>query len=126
MPPPAASDAAVPAGYRADLGETTLATQQFRQVLTHVRAREGDVSEEAVDLRRNIAMLLLAEGNREQAEAELISLYENLELLYGPDHEAAREIAERLWLPLSLSRRRGSAASQWGVSPACRWGCRLL
>lgn len=97
---PASSDALdcrrEAAHCRAELGETTLAIRQFRQVLDHVRAGEGDVSTDAVELRRNIAMLLVAEGDREQAEAELIPLYEDFVVLYGPDHEETRAVGELL------------------------------
>ncbi|GAA4714866.1 protein kinase [Phytohabitans rumicis] len=81
---------------RAGLGQATIALRQFRQVLTQVRARDGDVSTEAVDLRRNIAILLLAEGYTEEAVAELIPLHEDLLVLHGPDHEETREIADIL------------------------------
>ncbi|MBE1487492.1 hypothetical protein [Plantactinospora soyae] len=46
---------------------------------------EGDASCIAPALRRGIAMLLLAERDVEQAEAELVSLHEGLLVLYGPD-----------------------------------------
>ncbi|MDT4992350.1 MAG: eukaryotic-like serine/threonine-protein kinase, partial [Actinoplanes sp.] len=92
---------------RAELGQTTVALRQFRQVLTHVRARSGDVSRDAVDLRRSIGLLLLAEGDVEPALAELIPLYDDFLLLYGPDHEETREIADIL----SRLRRTGGTAS---------------
>ncbi|SCG14833.1 Serine/threonine protein kinase [Micromonospora echinofusca] len=92
---------------RAELGQGTVALRQFRQVLTHVRAAEGDVSSDALELRRNIGMLLLAEGNVGRAVAELMPLHEDLSLLYGPDHEEAREIAD----VLTRLRRAGGATS---------------
>jgi len=91
---------------RAELGQATIALRQFRQVLTHVRARDGDVSTEAVDLRRNIAMLLLASGDTEEAVAELIPLHDDFLVLYGPDHEETREIAD------ILARLRASGDQQ--------------
>ncbi|NJP32853.1 serine/threonine protein kinase [Micromonospora sp. HSS6-12] len=81
---------------RAELGQATIALRQFRQVLTHVRATEGDVSSDALELRRNIGLLLLAEGNVEQAMAELVPLHEDLSLVYGTDHEETQEIADVL------------------------------
>jgi len=81
---------------RAELGQTTIALRQFRQVLTHVRARSGDVSPAVVDLRRSIGLLLLAEGDVELALAELIPLYDDFLVLYGPDHEETQEIADVL------------------------------
>lgn len=81
---------------RAELGQSTAALRRFRQVLTHVRAAEGDVSSDALELRRNIGMLLLAEGSVEQAVAELVPLHEDLSLVYGPDHEETQEISDLL------------------------------
>jgi hypothetical protein len=91
---------------RAELGQATIALRQFPQVLTHVRARDGDVSTEAVDLRRNIAMLLLAEGDTEEAVAELVPLHADFLVLYGPDHEETREVAD------VLTRLRASLESK--------------
>ncbi|MEU4773961.1 serine/threonine-protein kinase [Micromonospora sp. NPDC023644] len=81
---------------RAELGQATVALRQFRQVLAHVRAAEGDVSSDALELRRDISMLLLAEGNVVQAVAELVPLHEDLSLVYGPDHEETQDIADVL------------------------------
>ena len=81
---------------RAELGQASVALRQFRQVLTHIRAVEGDVSSDALELRRNIGMLLLTEGSVERALDELVPLHEDLSLVYGPDHEETREIAEVL------------------------------
>ncbi|WP_396888746.1 N-6 DNA methylase [Micromonospora reichwaldensis] len=75
--------------------------------LTHVSAAEGEVSAEALELRRNIGMLLLAEGNVAQAVAELVPLHEDLLLLYGPDHDETQEIAD----VLTRLRRAGGATS---------------
>ncbi|SNS77321.1 Serine/threonine protein kinase [Asanoa hainanensis] len=81
---------------RAELGQATAALRQFRQVLTHVRAASGDVSATALDLRRNIAMLLLSEGNTAEAADELRPLHEDLCLVFGPEHEETQEVAEVL------------------------------
>jgi len=62
-------------------------------VLTHVRAESGDASPTALDLRRNIGILLLSEGRTAEAITELDQLYEDLCVVYGPDHEEAREVA---------------------------------
>jgi hypothetical protein len=91
---------------RAELGQATVALRQFRQVLTQVSARDGDVSDEARELRRNIATLLLAEGDTVAAVAELTPLHEDLVVLYGPDHEETREIAG------ILARLRASGGQQ--------------
>ena len=77
---------------RAELGQTTQALDQFQQVLTHVRAVDGDASATALDLRRNIGELLLNEG-RATAAAELLKpLYDDLCLVYGPHHEESVEV----------------------------------
>ncbi|TWJ30915.1 hypothetical protein [Micromonospora sagamiensis] len=81
---------------RAGLGQVTTALRQFRQVLTHVRAAEGDVSTTALELRRDIGLLLLAEGDVEAAKAEFVSLYEDLGVVYGPDHEESQEVGDLL------------------------------
>lgn len=97
---PASSDAIAclrqAAHCRAELGQTTAALRQFRQVLTHVRAADGDASPTALDLRRNIGLLLLAEGNTTDARAQLKPLYEDLRVVYGPDHDETREVADIL------------------------------
>ncbi|WP_091458071.1 hypothetical protein [Micromonospora inyonensis] len=81
---------------RAGLGQVTTALRQFRQVLTHVRAAEGDVSTTSLELRRDIGLLLLAEGDVEAAKAEFVSLHEDLGVVYGPDHEETRDVADLL------------------------------
>ncbi|MFJ8579417.1 hypothetical protein [Micromonospora sp. NPDC093277] len=81
---------------RAELGQATTALRQFRQVLTHVRATSGDASPTALDLRRNIGLLLLSEGKATEASAELQPLYDDLCVVYGPQHEETREVADVL------------------------------
>ncbi|MGW0239886.1 protein kinase domain-containing protein [Micromonospora chalcea] len=81
---------------RAELGQATTALRQFRQVLTHVRAASGDASPTALDLRRNIGMLLLSEGKAEEAAEELQPLHDDLCVVYGPGHEETQEVAEAL------------------------------
>ncbi|BCJ61806.1 serine/threonine-protein kinase [Micromonospora endophytica] len=81
---------------RAELGHATTALRQFRQVLSHVRAAAGDASPTALDLRRNIGMLLLSEGKATEAGDELRPLYDDLCIVYGPQHEETREVAEVL------------------------------
>jgi tRNA A-37 threonylcarbamoyl transferase component Bud32 len=63
------------ADCRAALGQFTLALEQFRSVLDAVRATEGDSSDTAIDLRRNVGILLMADGRREQAAATRRSVY---------------------------------------------------
>lgn len=74
-----------PAHWRANLSHSITPLRQFRQIPAQVRMIEGDASCIAPALRRGIAMLLLAERDVEQAEAELVSLHEGLLVLYGPD-----------------------------------------
>ncbi len=81
---------------RAELGHTTAALHQFRQVLTHVRAAGGDTSPTALELRRTIGILLLAAGRPAEARDMLEPLHEDLSLLLGSEHEDAREVAELL------------------------------
>ncbi|MFB6392273.1 protein kinase domain-containing protein [Polymorphospora lycopeni] len=81
---------------RAELGQATAALRQFRQVLKHVRATEGDGSSTALKLRFEIGTLLLAERDIEEGKAELVKLYDDLFVLYGPDHEETLEVGEIL------------------------------
>lgn len=78
---------------RAELGHTTTALQQFEQVLTHVRRAAGDASPTALDLRRNIGVLLLAEGEPARARAVLQSLHDDLLLVSPRDDPDAAEVA---------------------------------
>lgn len=81
---------------RAELGQATTALRQFRQVLAHVRAFDGDSDPVVLDLRRNIGILLLSEGRLTEGAAELRRLYEDLRTVHGPDHETTREVADVL------------------------------
>ena len=81
---------------RAELGQATAALEQFRQVLDQVRAREGDASPTALELRRNIGALLLSEDDTRAAAEVLQPLYDDLCLLYGPDHEDSKEVNDML------------------------------
>ncbi|GAB3971051.1 serine/threonine protein kinase PkaE [Actinoallomurus acanthiterrae] len=81
---------------RAELGQATAALQQFREVLDQVRAQESDVSETALELRRNIGALLLSEGDTDAAAEVLEPLFQDLCVVYGPDHEDSREVQEML------------------------------
>lgn len=81
---------------RAELGQTTAALQQFQQVLGHVGAAGGYANPNALDLRRNIGILMLSEGRLAEAVAELQPLLDDLRVVYGPDHESAKEVADVL------------------------------
>ncbi|WP_328415021.1 hypothetical protein OG470_22030 [Micromonospora sp. NBC_00389] len=81
---------------RAELGQATTALRQFRQVLTHVRAASGDVSPTALDLRFNIGILLVSEDKAAEAADELQPLHDDLCVVYGPEHELTREVADLL------------------------------
>ncbi|MFM9453410.1 serine/threonine-protein kinase [Streptomyces europaeiscabiei] len=83
---------------RAELGQVTDALATLRDVLDVVRTVDSDVSEEAVMLRRDIGMLLLAQGSAEEAGQLLEPLHEDLCLVYGPEDELAVEVAEALAL----------------------------
>ncbi|MBT2509826.1 serine/threonine protein kinase [Streptomyces sp. ISL-98] len=81
---------------RAELGQSTAALSQFQDVLDQIRQADGDASPEALDLRRSIGMLLLAENRVPNALDVLQPLHEDLNLVYGPNHEDTQEIAEIL------------------------------
>ncbi|MEW2518962.1 serine/threonine-protein kinase [Actinacidiphila alni] len=92
------------AGCRANLGETEAALHEFQDVLELVSSAEGDASATALDLRRNIGVLLYTEGDRDTAEGVLDALYEDMCVVLGEDHEETREIADLL---LRLRRAEG-------------------
>ncbi|MFI2286261.1 serine/threonine-protein kinase [Streptomyces niveus] len=83
---------------RAELGHVTDALAALRGVLDVVRAVDGDVSEEAVELRRDIGMLLLAQGRASEADLILGPLHDDLHLVFGPADEMTEEVAEALAL----------------------------
>ena len=60
------------------------------------RAVESDVSDAAVELRRDIGVLLLGQGNPREARSCLEALYEDVVLVHGPHHDVAAEAAEVL------------------------------
>ncbi|WP_069815855.1 serine/threonine-protein kinase [Streptomyces sp. TP-A0874] len=81
---------------RAEMGEVTDALAALWDVLDVVRSVDSDVSEEAVVLRRDIAMLLLAQGRAAEALQLLEPLHQDLLLVLGPDDELTAEITETL------------------------------
>lgn len=81
---------------RAELGQATEALADLRAVLDLIRTTESDVSEGAVVLRRDIAMLLLAQGKTAEALALLEPLHADLLVVQGPDDELTVEIADIL------------------------------
>ncbi|MEU4174049.1 serine/threonine-protein kinase [Streptomyces sp. NPDC026589] len=83
---------------RGELGQVTDALASLRGVLEVVRAVDGDVSDEAAELRRDIGMLLLAQGLASEAARILAPLYDDLCLVFGSDDEMTEEVAEALAL----------------------------
>lgn len=67
-------------------------------MLNVVRAVDSDVSEEAVELRHNIGMLLLAQGRAAEARQVLEPLHQDMCMVFGPDDEMTVEIAAALAL----------------------------
>lgn len=83
---------------RGELGQVTEALAGLGDVLETVRAIDGDVSENAVELRRDIGMLLLAQGRAAEAFGVLDPLHADLCLVLGPRHELTAEVADTLAL----------------------------
>ncbi|WGD39435.1 serine/threonine-protein kinase [Streptomyces cathayae] len=81
---------------RGELGQVTEALAGLNGVLDAVRAVDGDVSENAVELRRDIGMLLLAQQRAAEAYDVLEPLHADLCVVYGPDDELTTEVAETL------------------------------
>ncbi|MFC9731300.1 protein kinase [Streptomyces roseolus] len=83
---------------RAELGQVTEALSTLESVLAVVRSVDSDVSEEAIELRRDIGMLLLAQGRAVDALVVLEPLHDDLNVVYGPADELTGEVAEALAL----------------------------
>ncbi|WP_405900869.1 serine/threonine protein kinase [Streptomyces sp. NBC_00727] len=83
---------------RAELGRATDALAELRTLLAVVRSVDSDLSEEAVELRRDIGMLLLAQGEAAEADRILRPLHDDLCVVFGPDDEMSAEVAEALAL----------------------------
>ncbi|MEU5141696.1 protein kinase [Streptomyces sp. NPDC021139] len=81
---------------RGELGQVTEALAGLNDVLETVRAIDGDVSENAVELRRDIGMLLLAQQRAAEAFDVLKPLHEDLCVVFGPHDELTAEVAETL------------------------------
>ncbi|MEU9065659.1 protein kinase [Streptomyces sp. NPDC048306] len=81
---------------RGELGQVTEALAGLNGVLETVRAIDGDVSENAVELRRDIGMLLLAQQRAAEAFEVLEPLHEDLCVVFGPHDELTAEVAETL------------------------------
>jgi hypothetical protein len=84
------------AHYRAELGQVTVALQEFEAVLRQVRAVDSDACDEAIELRRAIGFLELSEGRLVEARRTLGPLHDDMCVVYGPDDEDTVEIAEAL------------------------------
>ncbi|TSB26622.1 serine/threonine-protein kinase [Streptomyces benahoarensis] len=83
---------------RAELGQVTEALTALESVLAVVRSVDSDVSEEAIELRRDIGMLLLAQSRATDALVVLEPLHADLNVVYGPADELTAEVAEALAL----------------------------
>ncbi|MGW4436089.1 hypothetical protein ACWELO_10055 [Streptomyces sp. NPDC004596] len=76
--------------------DSAVALAGLNDVLHVVSAVDGDVNENAVELRRDIGMLLLAQGRTADAFDVLEPLHADLCLVFGPDDELTAEVAETL------------------------------
>ncbi|MEU8624444.1 serine/threonine-protein kinase [Streptomyces sp. NPDC048669] len=95
---PARACRAQAARCRAELGQVTDALSALRDLLDVVRTVDSDLSEEAVELRRDIGMLLLAQGRAVEAHRILRPLHDDLCLVFGPGDEMTQEVGEALAL----------------------------
>ncbi|WP_433228561.1 protein kinase domain-containing protein [Actinomadura formosensis] len=89
---------------RANLGQNTVALDQFRRLLYDVATADSHASELALDIRYSIGMLLLSAGDKAAAENVFESLYQDHLVINGPSDERTREIAgllTRIRLPPS-------------------------
>lgn len=76
------------------LGQATEALGELRLVLAGVQDRDSDVSDEAVELRRDIGDLLLSQGKLAEALAVLEPLRTDLAIVHGPEDEQTSDVAE--------------------------------
>lgn len=83
---------------RAELGQVTDALAELNDVLAAVRTVDGDVSEEAVELRDNIGRLLLAQGRTSEARDVFEPLHQDMQVVFGPDDEMTADVEELLRL----------------------------
>ncbi|MEV5756616.1 protein kinase [Streptomyces tendae] len=98
---------------RGELGQVTEALAGLNGVLETVRAIDGDVSENAVELRRDIGMLLLAQQRAAEAFEVLEPLHEDLCVVFGPHDELTAEVAETLAvIRLDLDEDEGDGTGQ--------------
>ncbi|MGW4047341.1 protein kinase domain-containing protein [Streptomyces sp. NPDC004721] len=81
---------------RAELGQVTVALQEFEAILRQVRAVDSDACDEAIQLRSAIGFLELSEGRLVEARRWLEPLHADMCVVYGPDDEETAEIAEAL------------------------------
>lgn len=81
---------------RAELGQVTVALQEFDAILRQVQAVDSDASDEAIELRRAIGFLELSEGRLAEARRMLEPLHDDMCVVYGTDDEDMVEIAEAL------------------------------
>jgi len=94
---PARECRAQAARCRAELGQVTEALQELQEIFRVVSGLDGDASEEAIDLRHSIAVLVLAQGRVADAVRLLEPLYEDLVMVYGTEDELAVEVSETLF-----------------------------
>ncbi|MGW2244012.1 protein kinase domain-containing protein [Streptomyces hirsutus] len=87
---------AAAARCRSELGQVTEALAGLQGVLDAVRTVDSDMSERAVELRRDIGVLLLAQTRAADAYRVLDPLHGDLCVVYGPDHELTVEVADLL------------------------------
>ncbi|MDG4789212.1 protein kinase [Micromonospora sp. WMMD1102] len=80
----------------AELGDTDAALAGFRAVQEHVRSQHDDRSQDALELRTQIGILLLAANRLREAARTLRPLYDDLVATRGPDHPETREILDLL------------------------------
>ena len=80
----------------AQLGENTQALREAEHVLDRFCQVFGERSEDALDLRKEMAMWRLRSGDVEQASSELRTLYSDLRVAYGPGAPDTLQVAELL------------------------------
>lgn len=80
----------------AQLGENTQALREAEHVLDRFGQVFGERSEDALDLRKEMAMWRLRSGDVEQASSELRTLYSDLRVAYGPGAPDTLQVAELL------------------------------
>lgn len=99
------------------IGETTVALRQLHGLLADERRVFGDDDARVLELRRQIGLLLLGAGHRDEAEGTLRALLDDLTPLHGPDHATTAKVRNLLASTARRSRCPQLSGRAWQGVP---------